>query len=98
MGEKKRSSLVLRHAAQELPAHQRVQLGILVDRAVDSHQQALRLEVGQMVLEIEPRPAAALQLGTTRGGRLIEHLELRVGRETYRIFGPDCITLFTTVM
>jgi hypothetical protein len=57
MGEKKGASLVLGHAAQELPAHQRVQLGVLVDRPLDAHQQALRLEIGQVVLEIESRAA-----------------------------------------
>ena len=32
VGEQERAALVLRHAAEELPAHQRMQLGVLVDR------------------------------------------------------------------
>ena len=73
VGEQERSPLVLGNAAQELPAHQRMQLGILVDRPLDAHQQAVGLEIGQVMLEIEPR-AAALQRGARRDGRLIQHL------------------------
>jgi hypothetical protein len=42
-------------AALELPAHQRMQLGVLVDRPVDPHQQPGRLERGQVRLEIGRR-------------------------------------------
>ncbi len=34
VGEQERAPLVLRNAAEKLPAHQRMQLGILVDRAI----------------------------------------------------------------
>ena len=55
MGEQEGAPLVLGHAAQELPAHQRMQLGILVDGAVDANEQTLRLKIGQMILKIEAR-------------------------------------------
>jgi hypothetical protein len=41
--------------ADELQPHQRMQLGILVDRMIDPPQQTLRLEIGKMLLQIEPR-------------------------------------------
>ena len=43
-----------------------MQLGVLVDRAVDAHEQALRLELGEMLLEIE-RDSLGMRAG------LIEH-------------------------
>ena len=49
-----------------------MQLGVLVDRTVDAHEQAVRLEIGEMLLEIEPR--AVLQADAMRGGGLIEHV------------------------
>jgi hypothetical protein len=30
-----------------------VQLGVLVDRPVDAHQQAARFEIGEIILEVE---------------------------------------------
>ena len=74
IGEQEGPPLVLGNAAQELPAHQRMQLGVLVDRPVDAHQQAVGLEVGEVLLEIEPRPAALAQAGAAQIGGLIEHL------------------------
>ena len=53
VGEDKGAALVFRHAADELPAHQRMQLGVFVDRRVDAHDQAGGFEIGQMFLEIE---------------------------------------------
>src|SRR5256885_13744843 len=52
IGEEKRLALLFRHAADELPAHQRMKLGILVDRPVDADEQALRFEIGEMLLKI----------------------------------------------
>ena len=43
---------MLLDAADELPAHQRVQLGVLVDRPVDGEQQPLLLECLEMLMEI----------------------------------------------
>ena len=71
IGEQERAPLVFRHATEELPAHQRMQLGILVDGAIDANEQTIRLKIGQMLLEIEPR--AVLQPAARRDGRLIEH-------------------------
>ena len=73
IGEQEGPPLVLGHAAQELPAHQRVQLGVLVDRPVDAHQKAVGLEIGQMLLEIEPRPAGRPNAGAAQICGLIEH-------------------------
>ena len=72
MREQERAALVLGHAAQELPAHQRMQLGVLVDGAVDANEQTLRLKIGQMILKIQTR--TVVQSRAVRGGRLIEHL------------------------
>ena len=57
VGEQKCAALVFAQAALELPAHQRMQLGVFVDRPVDAREQALGLEPRQMLLEIERRPA-----------------------------------------
>ena len=48
-----------------------MQLGVFVDGAVDANEEAARLEIGQMILEIEPR--AIPQSGAMRSGGLIEH-------------------------
>ena len=45
-----RSRLV--HAADELPAHQRMQFGILVDRPVDGVQEAALFQRLQMLVKI----------------------------------------------
>ena len=52
VGEQEGAALILAKTALELPAHQRMQLGVLVDRAVDAHQEALRLEQREMLLEV----------------------------------------------
>jgi hypothetical protein len=54
MGEQEGAPFVFRHAAEELPAHQRMQLGVFVDRPVHPDKQALALQLGEMLLEIEP--------------------------------------------
>jgi hypothetical protein len=38
--------------ADELPAHQGMQLGVLVDRCVDPLNEAGGFEIGKMVLEV----------------------------------------------
>jgi hypothetical protein len=83
MGEKKCPSLTLGEAALKLPAHQRVQFGVLVDRTVDAGDQPLRLERRQVLLEIQRRPIG--KTGMAVRGRYIEHdrsLERLVRRET----------------
>ena len=57
IGEQKRAALLFGEPALELPAHQRVQLAVLVDGAVDAGHQAARFEAAQMFLEIERRTA-----------------------------------------
>ena len=47
-------------AADELPAHQRMQFGILVDRPVDGEQQAGSVERVEMIVQIA---VAALRPG-----------------------------------
>jgi hypothetical protein len=56
IGEQESAPLTLRNAADELQAHQGMQLGVLVDRVIDPQQEALGLEVRQMLLQVEPRP------------------------------------------
>ena len=72
VGEQERAPLILGEPALELPAHQRVQLGILVDRAIDAHQQPLRLERGEVRLEIERR-SANRSCGSACVGADVEH-------------------------
>src|SRR4029077_7377204 len=50
--EEKRLALALLDAAAELPAHQRMQLGVLVDRALDGNQQAGALQRIEMVVQV----------------------------------------------
>lgn len=53
IGEQKSAPLILPQSALELPAHQRVQLGILIDRAIDPDQQPALFERGKVRLKIE---------------------------------------------
>ena len=57
VGEQERAPLLLVEAALELPAHQRMQFGVLVDLAVDAHQKAGRFQVREVLLEIRRRAA-----------------------------------------
>src|SRR5262249_13625252 len=72
-GKQERAPLILRQSALELPAHQRMQLGVLVDRAIDAHKQSLRLERGEVRLEIERRSGGARSRRPTRIGADVEH-------------------------
>src|SRR5262249_49906023 len=72
VGEQERAARALGEAALELPAHQGMQLGVLVDRTVDAHEQTARLERGEMGLEIEPRGAAGGS-GSARARADVEH-------------------------
>jgi hypothetical protein len=71
MGEQKRAALILGQTTLKLPAHQRVQFGILVDRSIDAGNQPLRLQGRQMLLKIERRPIG--QTGAAGRRRNIEH-------------------------
>ena len=74
VGEQESPALVFSEPALELPAHQRVQLAVLVDRPVDARHQAARIEQTQMLLKIERRPAGG---GAVRiFCRSIEHASL----------------------
>ena len=55
--EQERPPLVLRDAAEELPAHQRVQLGVLVDGPVDAQEKTACCKISKMLLEVETRAA-----------------------------------------
>ena len=72
VGEQERAPRTFGNAAQELPAHQRVQFGVLVDGPIDAHQQATRFEIGEMQLEVERRPARLVLPGREVSG-LVEH-------------------------
>jgi hypothetical protein len=52
-----------------------MQFGVLVDRAVDADQETVGFEVGEMLLEIEPRPANLGPHGGALRRRLVEHAE-----------------------
>src|SRR5262249_36091329 len=72
VAEQEGAALLFRHAADELPAHQRMQLGILVDRPGDAHKETSRGKIGKVLLEIEPRPGCVM-LAVERLG-LIKHM------------------------
>ncbi len=50
--EQEALALVLRNAAAELPAHQRVHLRVLVDRALDAKQQTVLLQGGDVRVQV----------------------------------------------
>ena len=52
VGEQERLAVPLGDAAAELPAHQRVHLGVLVDRPVDPDQQAGLVERADVVVQV----------------------------------------------
>ena len=76
VGEQEGAALILIEAALELPAHQRVEFGVLVDLAIDAHQESGGFEPRQVVLEVGRRAAALGRLG-----RLIRAL---IGRVKHR--------------
>src|SRR5262249_36461382 len=71
VGEQKRASLVLAQAALKLPAHQRMQLGVLVDGAIDAKEEAFGFEPAQMLLKVERRAARCHSCRV--GCALVEH-------------------------
>src|SRR5262249_25148584 len=71
VGEQEGAALVLRQPALELPARQRMQLGVLVDRPVDTRQQARGFEALQVLLEVARRAGGLALLFV--GLWLIEH-------------------------
>ena len=68
---RKAAPRLLGKAADELPAHERMQLGVLVDRPLDPHEQAALLEARDMLLKID---------GHFQAVRL-SHQHLQRGRE-----------------
>ena len=54
--EQERLALALRDPAPELPADERVQLGVLVDRAVHADQEAVPLQRRQMLMQVGVGP------------------------------------------
>ena len=55
IGEQKSSAVVFRHAADELAAHQRMKLRVLVDLLVDFDQKTTLLEIDEMGLKVETK-------------------------------------------
>ena len=74
IGEQEGAALVLVEAALELPAHQRVKLGVLVDLAVDAHQEPGGIEPRQVLLEVGRRAAS---LGGGWSGRSLVRSSIR---------------------
>src|SRR5205823_5872844 len=64
---------VFRHAAEELPAHQRMQLGVLVDRPIHPDQQTFAFQLSEMLLEIEPGAHPPLCRGAGELLRAVVH-------------------------
>jgi hypothetical protein len=62
VGEQERAALIFVQAALELPARERVQLRILVDRSVDADQQSLGFQPGDMFLQVARRTAGCCRL------------------------------------
>jgi hypothetical protein len=61
-----------------------MQLGVLVDRAIDAHEQALRLERSEVRLEIERRSGGRRSCRPARIGADVEHgRDLLVSPLTY---------------
>jgi hypothetical protein len=66
VGEEARAPIFLEDATPELPAHERVHLGVLVDQAIDHDEQTCLLEGGDMVVKVR---IAALGHGHHRVSR-----------------------------
>ncbi len=79
VGEQERAALILGEPALELPAHQRVQLGFLVHRAVDAHQKPRGFETREMLLEIERRAAGFWRGAAVAGLSSIDDLSVIPG-------------------
>jgi hypothetical protein len=62
VGKQKGSAIVLVDAAKKLAANQRVQFRIFVDRVVDTNEQTIRFQLGEMGLEIQARLFRGWQL------------------------------------
>jgi hypothetical protein len=71
VGEQERAAIGLGDAADELPAHQGMKLGVLVDRTIDPHQQPGLVERGEMLLEIERRAAGGSAAKGLNGGGVV---------------------------
>ena len=95
VGEQERLAVLLLDAAAELPAHQRVHLGVLVDRPVDRDQQPGLVERADVVVQVgigaravAPVSALRLRLGDGVHGaypcwRSIERQSIQIrSRET----------------
>ena len=96
VGEQERLAVLLLDAAAELPAHQRVHLGVLVDRAIDGDEQPGLVERAQVVVQVR---IAAFRCG---GGafrcRLRRGFALRLRQRIHSCFlfssqGCDPITV-----
>src|SRR5262249_25677398 len=75
VGEQERAPVVFRDAADELTAHERMQLGVLVDRLIDAHQQPVRFQDLEMLVEIETGADALRGIVHGEIFRLCDHCE-----------------------
>jgi hypothetical protein len=99
IGEQERAALGFRNPTDKLQAHQGVQLGVLVDRMVDPGHEAPRLEVGEMLLQIEPRlavrgalPAAGnniIHISRLPARRRVGPFATILARSLRRVSSPD---------
>jgi hypothetical protein len=71
VSEQEGAALCFGEPALELPAHQRVQFAVLVDRPVDAGDEPRRLEPRQVLLEIARRSGFNRLL--LQGHRFVEH-------------------------
>ena len=70
VGEQEGAPVRLVEAAAELPAHQRMQLGVLVDRAIDAHEEPRRFKIGEMLGKVRRRAGRAAGIAEARA---LEH-------------------------
>ncbi len=96
VGEQERLAVLLGDAAAELPAHQRMHLGVLVDRRIDAQQQPGLVETIEMVVQVgiaaitvhHPAPAARRAFDDDRGDQDF-HRARREGAGRRLLIGED---------
>ena len=66
VGEQERLALGLVEPAEELPAHQRVHLRILVDRLVDPQQQPRLVEILDVLVQVGITPRSGTHMVVLR--------------------------------
>lgn len=77
--EQKRLAFGLWNAAAELPAHQRMHLGVLVDRPLYADQQSLPIQFGNMRVQVRIAGVSHVHFSNRPWWN---------GRQMARLFGP----------